>query len=82
MFGVYSPKHYLSYAINVIIMKQQTSDIAMFKKKPEKNKKQDLREQYSVDYENVFGFTNSAESYQALPTYPNQLLIKLLWSMD
>lgn len=79
--GVYSPKHYLSYAINFITMKQQTSDIAMLKKM-EKNKKQDLREKYSVDYENVFDFTNPAESYQALPTYPNQLLIKLLWSMD
>lgn len=34
----------------------------------EKKNKQDLREQYSVDYENVFDCTNPAESYQALPT--------------
>lgn len=44
----------------------------------EKKNKQDLREQYSVDYENVFDCTNPAESYQALPRYPKQLLIKLL----
>lgn len=51
------------------------------KKKLNKNK-QDLREQHSVDYENVFDWTIPAESYQPLPTYPNQLLIKLLWNMD
>lgn len=37
----------------------------------DKKNKHDLREQYSVDYENAFDCTNPAESYQALPTHPN-----------
>lgn len=33
MYGLDSPKHYLSYAVNFITMEQQTSDIAMFGEK-------------------------------------------------
>lgn len=71
MYGVYSPKHYLSYAINFITMEHSNiRHCNVWKKKVnlEKKNKQDLREQYSVDYENVFDCTNPAESYQALPT--------------